>query len=195
MAGDFTGWQRAGRGRSFQFYALDDEVGEWLIASLPPESAPYLVFREQSANGRLIVHEWPIDEIAASFAEDRNARHWIKSARLTPALQVEDVSLPRDLGRLSFSGLISVVLGADWNGRREETNLGLVDRIRHVETGEERGQPGYLGIFERLRRAMRERLIVETQDWPMTAGAAAAHARGEVTFAASPRQREDMSSV
>jgi hypothetical protein len=193
MAGDFTGWHRAGRGRSFQFYALDDEVAEWLVETLPCAFAPYVVFREQWAHRGLAVHELSLDDIAQSLAEDREARHWIKSAVLTPALQADDISVPGDLGKLSFNGLISVRVGADRNGRREDADLGLIDRIRHSETGEERRQPEYLRIFERLRRAMRKRLVVQTEDRPMTADAAAAHARGQVTFAASPRQRDGMS--
>jgi hypothetical protein len=195
MVGDFTGWNRVGRGRSFQFYALDDEVAELLVNTLPADFAPYVVFREQWAHPRFVVHERAIDDIARSFAEDRDARHWIKSDVLSPALLSDDISVPSDLGKLSFSGLISVRLGTDWHGRREDTDLGLIDRIRHDETGEERRQPEYLSIFERLRRSMRKRLVVQTEDWPMTARAAAAHARGEVTFAASPTETEDMSSA
>jgi hypothetical protein len=187
MAGDFSNWHRVGRGRSLRFYALDEEVAEWLVETLPSELAPYVVFREQWAHPRLVVHERNLDGIALSFAEDRQARHWIKSTVLTPALGAEDISVPSDLGRLSFNGLISVTLGADRNGRREDTDLGLIDRIRHAETGEELRQPEYLRIFERLRRSLRKRLTVQTDEWPMSARAAAAHARGAITFAASPR--------
>ena len=185
MDDDFTGWNRVG-GRSLRFYAMDGEVADWLVETLPADFAPYVVFRELWEHPRFVVYERPIDDIARSFAEDRAARHWIKSAVLTPHLQQEDISVPSDLGKLSFNALILIRLGADRHGRRETATLGLVDRIRHDETGHERRQPEYLRIFERLRRSMRKRLVVPTEDWPMTAQAAAAHARGEVEFAASP---------
>jgi hypothetical protein len=195
MAGDFTGWNRVGRGRSLQFYATDDEMAEWLVETLPTEFAPYLVFREEWAHPKLVVHESRIEDIARSFSQDRRARHWIKSDLLSPTLHADDISVPNDLAKLSFSGLISIRPGDDRNGRREDADLGMIDRIRNERTGEERRQPNYLKIFERLRRSMRKRLVVPTEEWPMTARAAAAHARGEVTFAASPLKGEDMSGV
>ncbi len=195
MVDDFTGWHRAGRGRSFQFYATDDEIAEWLLEMLQADFAPYVVFREKRVGSRLVVHERNLDDIERSFADDRNTRHWIKSAVLSPGLHPEDISAPNDVGKLSFNGLIAVRLGADWKGRREAAELALIDRVRNDETAEERRRSDYLRIFERLRRSLRKRLVVNTEDWPMTARAAAAHASGEVTFAASPSEHEDMSSV
>jgi hypothetical protein len=65
-----------------------------------------------------------------------------------------------------------------------------------LATRRERRRPEYLRIFERLRRSMRQRLVVTTaytfpdgsvsESWPMTARAADAHSRGEVTFTANP---------
>lgn len=89
-----------------------------------------------------------------------------------------------------------VRLGSEWNGRVWEASIGIVDRIRRERTGREIRHVEYLRIFERLRRSMRKRLVVTTEyrvangsvseHWPMTARAADAHARGEVTFAAEP---------
>jgi hypothetical protein len=53
----------------------------------------------------------------------------------------------------------------------------MIDRIRHEATGEERRQREYLRIVERLRRSMRNRLVVETEDWPSTERAAVEHGR------------------
>jgi len=188
MVSDFTGWHRVG-GHSFQFYATDDEVAEWLLETLPAEFAPYIVFREDPKPPRLVVHEWDIADIRRSFTEDRDARHWIKSAVLSRDLNASDIFVPSDLGKLSFGGLISVRLGSDWKGRRETTDMGLIDRIRHDRTSAEQRQPEYREIFERLRRTMGKRLVVDTDDWPMTVRAEAAQARGAVTFAAAIRRR------
>jgi hypothetical protein len=105
---------------------------------------------------------------------------------LSPDLAAEDIDHPEDLKTLSFSGLIRIWLGREYEGRIEESSISMIDRIRHEKTGEERQQPEYRRIFERLRRSMRKRLVVETESWPMTARSADAHARGEVTFTADP---------
>lgn len=65
----------------------------------------------------------------------------------------------------------------------------MVDRIRHETSGEEVRQPDYLRIFERLRRSMKARLVMETADWPMTARAADELNRGLVKFTATPISR------
>ena len=157
MAFDFTGWYRVGQGRSFQFDATDQEIAEWLVKTLPNEFAPYVVFREEWVHPKLIVHESRIEDLGRSFSQDRSARHWIKSERLSPGLKPDDISVPNDLGQLSFSGLISIRLGEDRNGRREGADLGMIDRIRHERTGEELRQTDYLKIFERLRRSAHKR--------------------------------------
>jgi hypothetical protein len=78
----------------------------------------------------------------------------------TPDLTAEDPVEPADVGRFSFRGLILLQLGKERNGRRGESRLTIVDRIRHEATGEELRATDYLRIFERLRRSMRKRLVV-----------------------------------
>ena len=38
----YEGWHRVG-GSRFDFYASDEEIAEWLLETLPAESAPYAV--------------------------------------------------------------------------------------------------------------------------------------------------------
>jgi hypothetical protein len=123
--------------------------------------------------------------ITDSFSAHAHSAHWIQSQVLSPDLAAGDIDHPEDLKTLSFSGLIRIWLGREYEGRIEESSISMIDRIRHEKTGDERQQPEYRRIFERLRRSMRKRLVVETESWPMTARSADAYARGEVTFTAN----------
>jgi hypothetical protein len=187
---EFDGWYRVG-GKTLQFYATDDEIAEWLLEALPSERAPYAVIGQESRGGRRQSLEFPLAAVAAAFSAQRLAVYWIRSDALSPGLTAESEK------RLSFNGLINVQLGSTRpDGLLGEASIGIVDRIRHEHTGEERVHTEYLRIFERLRRSMRKRLVVETErmhpdgklypDWRMTPRAADAHVRGVVAFAADP---------
>lgn len=185
VADEFGGWYRVG-GHRLQFYATDAEIAEWLEEMLPPAFAPYRIVGQERAQP----FEYPLDAINECFAHHRSANLWIRSDILSPGLTGDDEV------RLSFNGLILVQLGSERHGRVEEASIAIVDRIRHEATGRERRRPEYLRIFERLRRSMRKRMVVKTaftsadgsvgEHWPMTARAADAHTRGDVTFAAEP---------
>jgi hypothetical protein len=187
--GDLAGWRRAG-GHRLQFYATDAEIAEWLQEMLPPAFAPYTIVGQEWRDGRWQLFEYALDAIDECFARHRAANLWIRSDVLTPGVTGEDEE------RLSLSGLVLVQLGTERNGALEDASIAIVDRIRHAATGGERRRPEYLRIFERLRRSMRKRLVVTTaytfpdgsvrDHWRMTARAAEAHSRGEVTFAAKP---------
>jgi hypothetical protein len=185
---ELAGWYRVG-GHRLQFYATDAEIAEWLLEMLPATFGPYSVIGQEWQDGRWEPFEYPLDRIIEVFEAPRQA--WIRSEVLSPQVP------PGDDKRQSFGGLILVQPGSERNGRVGEASIAVVDRIRHELTGEERRQPEYLRIFERLRRSMRKRLVVATSytfpdgrvsrdHWPMTARAADAHARGEVRFDAEP---------
>ena len=189
MPADYAGWYRVGGRRIGSFYATADEIAEWLVETLPDEFAPYAVIGEETTPDGLRRFEDPLDRIRESFAR-RTPNHWIRSDVLSPHVPAGDGV------RQSFAGLILVQVGRERNGRVEDTSLAIVDRIRHEQTGEERVHRDYLRIFERLRRSIRKRLVVRTkytfpsgevgEHWPMTARAADAHVRGEITFSAEP---------
>jgi hypothetical protein len=176
VAEDLNGWYRAG-GREMQFYATDEEIAEWLVATLPVQYAPYVILREEWAHPRMVVHPYALDDVAASFTADRSARHWIQSKVLSPELGPREVRRPDDLGKLSFRGLVAIRVMDEFGGRMEPASMTMIDRIRHEATGEERRQPEYLRIFERLRRSMRKRLVVKTEGWPSTERSAVERAR------------------
>jgi hypothetical protein len=186
---EFADWYRVG-GRRLQFYVTDAEVAEWLQEMLPEELGPYSLVGQEWQNQRWEPFEYPLAAISECFTDHRSANLWIRSDVLSPGLTGEDKK------RLSFKGLILVQLGLEREGRLGDASIAIVDRIRHEATGRERRQPEYLRVFERLRRSMRKRLVVKTaytfpdgsvgEHWPMTARAADAHRRGEVTFTAEP---------
>jgi hypothetical protein len=182
---EFEGWYRVG-GKGLQFYATDEEIEEWLREMLPPDLGPYTFLVQEWKTDAWVTYEHPIERIRESFARSRSTNHWIKSTVLSPGLSPDAIRGYDGLRKLSFSGLIRVLPGGDRDGRLSDAYIGIVDRIRHEATRKERRQPAYLRIFERLRRSMRRRLVVQTEDFPMTARAADAHVRGDVTFVADP---------
>jgi hypothetical protein len=181
-------WYRVG-GSRLQFYATNDEVAELLEEMLLPEFAPYAVIGQEWRDDQWHPFEFALEQIREAFRR-RHVNYWIRSDVLSPGLTGTDEK------RVSFSGLILVQPGRPWHGRIEESSIAVVDRIRHTETGEERRQPEYRRIFDRLRRSMRKRLVVKTlrtfpsggtqESFPMTARVADAHTRGEITFNVEP---------
>jgi hypothetical protein len=188
MAESLDDWYRVG-GSRLQFYATNDEVAEWLEEMLLPEFAPYAVIGQERRDDQWRPFEFALKQIREAFRH-RHVNYWIRSDVLSPGLTGTDEK------RVSFSGLILVQPGREWQGRIGDSSIAIVDRIRHIETGEERRRPEYRRIFDRLRRSMRKRLVVKTlrtfpdgetqESFPMTARAADAHARGEITFDVEP---------
>lgn len=131
MDDEFAGWCLVG-GRRLQFYATDDEIGEWLREMLPPSFAPYTVLGREWREGRWQAFEHQLEEIVESFTRHRAAIQWIRSNVLSPALTADDEK------RLSFSGLIGVELGHERGGRRWQSSIAMVDRIRREAKGQER---------------------------------------------------------
>lgn len=190
MSDELAGWYRVG-GHRLNFYATDAEIAEWLLEMLPATFGPYSVIGKAWHEGQWEPFEYPVDEIVTALEAHRGAvNQWIRSDTLSPDVPAGDDT------RHSFGGLILVQLGRERNGCLDAASIAVVDRLRHEVSGEERRQTEYMRIFERLRRSMRKRLVVATartlpngtvsEDWPMTARAADAHSRGEVTFAANP---------
>jgi hypothetical protein len=190
---DLAGWYRVG-GHRFQFYATDAEVAEWLTTTLPSKFAPYSIVGREWEGDRWKSFEYPLAAIGECFTHHRTSNLWLRSEVLSPGLTGDEK-------RLSFSGLILLQLGRERDSRLEEISIAVVDRIRHETTGRERRHANYRRLFERLRRSMRKRLVIDTirtlpdgrvsEDWPMTAHAADACVRGEVAFAAEPVAEAD----
>jgi hypothetical protein len=196
MAESFEGWYRVG-GSRFDFYATDEEIAEWLVETLPPEFAPYAVIGADwiEEERHWEPFEYALAEISDAFARYRGSNFWIRSDQLSPRRHGDDEAV-------AFGGLILVQLGFEReDGRVEDASIAVADRLRHEVTGEERRQPQYRRIFDRLRRSLRKRAVVRTiRTFPdgskgpsslMTPRAAEAHARGDVTFDAEPTGLHD----
>jgi hypothetical protein len=192
VAESYEGWYRVG-GSRFDFYATDEEIAEWLLETLPSDLAPYAVVGEEwiEEEQRWKPFEYRLDEIRQAFTRHRDSNFWIRSDQLSPRIRGDD-----RVG-VSYGGLILVQLGFKReDGRIEDASIAVVDRLRHEITGEERRQPEYRRIFDRLRRSLRKRAVVKTMRTRpdggtdpsslMTPRAAEAHAQGEITFDAEP---------
>jgi hypothetical protein len=188
----YEGWYRVG-GSRFDFYATDDEIAEWLLETLPADFAPYAIIGAEwvEEERRWQPFEYPLAQTREAFSRHRGANFWIRSDQVSPSVRGDD-----QVG-VAYGGLILVQLGFEReDGRIEDARIAVVDRLRHEVTGEERRQPEYRRIFDRLRRSLRKRAVVETirtrpdggtdRSSPMTPRAAEAHARMEVTFDAEP---------
>jgi hypothetical protein len=186
----YEGWYRVG-GSRFDFYATDEEIAEWLLETLPPEFAPYAVTGAEwsEEERRWEPFEYPLAQVREAFKRHRDSNFWIRSDQLSPRLRGDDKAV-------TYGGLILVQLGSERKGRFEDASIAVVDRLRHEVTGEERRQPEYRRIFDRLRRSLRKRAVVNTMrtlpdgamvsSSPMTPRAAEAHARGEIRFDGEP---------
>jgi hypothetical protein len=126
---EFAGWYRVG-GRTLQFYATDDEIAEWLRGTLPSADGPYAILGRQWHHDRWMPFEYRLDEIGTAFGLHRTASYWIRSNALSPGLTGSDEK------RLAWNGLINVQLSAPQpDGRLGEASIGIVDRIRHEQSG------------------------------------------------------------
>jgi hypothetical protein len=77
-----------------------------------------------------------LDEVAASIAADRSARHWIRSEVLSPQVEPREIRRTDDLGKLSFSGLIAIRVTDNFSGRQRGAARG---RSRALPGGSPRG--------------------------------------------------------
>jgi hypothetical protein len=153
-------WERAGRGRSLQFFATDEEVERLLSDVLPEEYEPFLlvgvdVCRQGDGYVRR-PFEFKIRDFRLAL-ESPQGRRWsffLGSGRLTPQLRADE--LPADEAVFSLSGLVHLQHGRQHRGLWTESSIGVVDRVRNIDTGEVREHERYLGIYKTLESASRK---------------------------------------
>jgi hypothetical protein len=164
-------WERVGRGRTLQFFATDEEVQGWLVHALPPEYAPYhLVGVDIVKEDRLYVEQPFMCEISALLQcmqglEEPRYDFWIWSEILTSTLPLQGGAWLTKF--FSFNGLINLQHGSmirdysDPSRRicRAASSIGLVDRVRNLDTGEERHHEGYLRIYKALHKTIKKALV------------------------------------
>lgn len=168
---DPKNWMRVGRGRELQFFATDEDVQRWLTEALPQQFAPYLLAGVDKIKEGRSYSDRPFQcsapELLPCIKRDGSPRSlfWLASLGLTPELQPERaVNLS---AYYSFNGLILLNHGSlviDYRDparrlHRPASRITIGERVRHVETGEERFQEGYALIFQALHQHIRRDLL------------------------------------
>lgn len=161
---DDDGWLRVG-GRRIDFVTTLSELQDLLNGALRADEGPWALtgvdlVRTDVLRYRRQLFVCPTIDLATcdKSAAQHRLNVWAWSGALTR-------SLPRSSDRYetlcSFNGFIGVQRSGDWSGGGGEAALMVVDRVRHV-SGDERHHAEYRRVFERLRRAVRKRLVAET---------------------------------
>jgi len=171
---DVDSWFRLGRGHSFEFYATDNEVQEWLLTILSAEYAPYRLVGEDSIKEGKVYVQHPFSCEVAEFLRCRQAagelctQFWLLSTVLTPELPLQPGAWLTAM--YSYNGLINLQHG--WMQRepvhrtrplaKTASSIGLVDRVYHRDTNEVRQHEAYLRLFNAMKRAIRKSLVYTT---------------------------------
>ena len=157
-------WVRAGRGRSFQFYACDEEVLQLLQSSLPQGLGPYsLIGTYVEAIGRTPIHRF-VTAAVGEFPTLRAKGIWqffLRSWQATPTLD-----LPADAtlaACLSLYGMVSIQHGCTLKGQWQWSSIGLVNRIRNTFTEELVAHESYEQLFRTLKPRIRKILQYATE--------------------------------
>lgn len=161
---DDEDWARVG-GRRIDFVTTLGELQELLHGALRADEGPWALtgvdlVRTEAHRYRQQSFVCPTIDLAIcdKTAVPHRLNVWAWSGGLTR-------SVPQSSDRYetlcSFNGFIGVQRRGDWSGGGGEAGLMVVDRVRHV-SGDERHHAEYRRVFERLRRAVRKRLVAET---------------------------------
>jgi hypothetical protein len=165
---DIAHWDRVGRGKTLQFIATDEEVRAWLLESLPAEYQPYFLVgmdlvKEARKKYLRVPFRFPLANISQCLDDPGNRRHqfWILSERISPSLRFRKGD-PID-AICSINGLVEVYHGFTYkDGRRGESWIGIVDRVRRVITKEIRRHDSYLKIYSALKSTISCALVYST---------------------------------
>ncbi len=160
-------WIRAGRGKSFQFFATDQEVAHLLQISLPSEYRPYSIVSYEIVREGNNYMQIPIFCEMHDFLKIRKTGLWqffIRSHLLTPTLPVnrgESV-----LGVCATNGLVNLQQGCVLKKKFCESSIGVVDKISNKHTGEVIHHTEYANAFNTLKKAIRSILrYTSTHTW------------------------------
>ena len=160
---DVNDWRRCGRGMTLDFFATDEEVQNWLLTALPSEYSPYtLVGTDSIKQGKIYVEkgfEFNIDELKKAMYEKEDARwrFWIRSKVITPEL---DFSREKRISWvLSYTGMVNLQHGGYIKNMGHATSgIGIVNKIRNDNTGEEIEHKEYLKVYNALKREIKKHL-------------------------------------
>lgn len=161
---DLDNWYRDSHGRSFQFYACDEEILEVLQSALPEAFSPYsLIGSYVEKHGRKYFHRF-IEDSVNGFLSMRAESIWqffIRSHQITP-----EVKLPNDNDvdmYLSLNGLVNLQQGSIRKGCWQPCAIGLVNRIRNTQTNEMMIHKHYECVFATLKSTIRKKMQYSTK--------------------------------
>ncbi len=157
-------WLRAGRGRSFQFYATDEEVLQVLRTCLPEALGPYsLIGSYVVTSGHRPVHHF-ISATPDEFLTVRANGVWqffLRSWQLTPRL---DLPADETLNAcLSLHGMVNIQQGRILKGHWQYSNIGMANRVQHTVTHQLVVHQSYERLFTTLKRAIDKILYFATE--------------------------------
>lgn len=165
-------WDRAGRGRSFEVFATEQDLDSWL-AELPEFRAPYELFRVDLVPDRAGRYkETPIRcpgvSISTCGTESEDSwNFWLRASGVGP--EVADLDIGDLVRLLSYNGFINIQHGRRHRDAEDATSFGLVDRLANQATGETRIHHDHLRVYRHLvRRAKRD--VVCTSLWQTSDG-------------------------
>ena len=161
---ELQAWIRRGRGKSFQFFACDEEVEALLSNALPKRLAPYTVMGLSMTRVDNEEYEQRVELFDISrFTELRHKGIW-QLFLLSHSLSNDfDPAAGGNLQYLSFNGLVNIQHGRLRKGVWQPSSLGIVNEIVHVQTGEVIQHSEYLSIYNTLVAALKKRLCVKTK--------------------------------
>lgn len=159
------GWSRVG-GRRLSFVATHAELQRLLREALREDEGPWAltgVDRMRGDSGTTTAIPFRCEGIDIAACEGPcGARDEVLvwSSAFTPELP--PASSPDYSTLCVWSGFIGVQRFGVECDEGCEVSLFLVDRLRHLDTGQERRYADYFRVFERLRRRVRPSLIADT---------------------------------
>jgi hypothetical protein len=155
-------WRRVGRGRELQFFALDDEVVEFL-AALPEQEGPYGLLGTHKVKSGIQYEERTV-ELSANQLPDavRSCiwQFWLLPKTLFPVLSFCGEA-EADAVR-SLNGLILLQHGMARKDKRDASRIAIVDCVQHSGTGHIVCHDAQLRMFEMLEKRIRQSLCFST---------------------------------
>jgi hypothetical protein len=150
-------WFRIG-GHRFQFFALEQEVQQWLATDLPSHDGPYTII----VVGQLKEH--PVSDLYKLYRAGRS-QFFLRSKALTP-----DINITRRPFISSYENSLDIQLGFSGLILLQFSQLGphsisLVDKVLHSPTDRIFLHDEYLPLYSSLKRIFRKRLVYKVKQW------------------------------
>ena len=163
-------WYRKGGGHSFMFHATRSEISQYILDffSETPEEV-YIcgtdnVQLENSEYYKQVPFYYPVEEILECLVQHKKSLNfYIGLERLTPS---RPLILAENEAMMSLSGLIHLQIHDSVNYKTKRmwpSNIGVVNKIAHNDTGEIIEHVEYYKLFQQLKRRLKKQLPYKTK--------------------------------